>query len=157
MSGAGIRRHGQTTEAAAEPVPRDQPEHLSMVGREPCFVRFLTSKKVYFAKSSITGVVDDRGEQDRRRIPPTRIRMAGALIEAHASGHLEGQHGGDHDVVVRKFVDDHLIGGRTGGARGHEATEGGKKFRSGPPTAPSEARAGCRGTRAHRHLERSVA
>ena len=122
--GAGIRGDGDTAELADDPLSRYQPDHLTTVGREPSLVRLLTSEEVHFAESPIAGVVDDGGEQDGRRIPPAGIGMPSALIEAHASGHLECHHGGDDGVFAHELVDDHFVNHRTPGASGDEAIEG---------------------------------
>ena len=84
-------------------------------------------------KPRAAGVVDDGGEQYGRRIPPAGIGEPGALIKAHATGHLERHHGGDDEVVASEFVYDHLIGRVTTNASAHEAIERGKEARAASP------------------------
>ena len=133
LRGLERRRLGDASEPAHDPLARYQPEHLSMVRREPSLIGLLASEEVHFAEASSTGVVDDGGEQDGRGIPPAGIGEPGALIQAHPAGHLERRHGRDHQVVVPEFVDDHLVGRAATSESGREAIEDGKEAGAASP------------------------
>ena len=120
-------------EPAHDPLARHEPEHLSTVRREPTLVGLFAAEEVHFAEAPGTCVVDDGGEQDGRGISPAAIGEPGALIQADPAGHLERRHGGDHQVVVPEFVDDHLIGRAATGESGHEAIEDRKEAGAASP------------------------
>ena len=133
LRGLERRRLGDASEPAHNPLARHQPQHLSMVRREPSLVGLVASEEVHFVEASSTCVVDDGGEQDGRGIPPAAIGEPGALIQAHPAGHLERRHGRDHQVVVPEFVDDHLIGRAAASESGREAIEDGKEAGAASP------------------------
>ena len=58
------------------------------------------------------------------------------------SRHLEGERGGDDEVVGRELVDDHLIGLDTAGATGDEAIKGGEEVGTALPLCPVQVAQG---------------
>ena len=104
-----------------------------MVRGEPSLVRLLASEEVHLGEASGAGVVDDGREQGGRRIPPAGIGEPGALVQAHAPGHLERQHGRNDQVAIAEFVDDHLVDRGATGAAGDETIERWKEAGTGSP------------------------
>jgi len=145
MPGRARRDHQYQSRSADAGAGCAEPHQFPPLRREIDLVRLIATQKVHLGEAPVARVGDDRGKQYRGGISPAEIGPAGALIEADASCHLEGDHDCDDGFADGQLVDRDLVEPGAEAAARREAVEAGQEAGAVAPLGTVELPQGAEG------------
>jgi hypothetical protein len=123
-----------------------QPEQLPLLWREAVLVPLVAAEKIDLGQATRARVGDDGGEQHRCGIAPPVIGQPCALVEAHASRHLEGHEDRDNGLAHNELMEGDLVDFSCETTGGREPLEAGEKVGTVPPVGAMELSKGSQGS-----------